>query len=86
MTTSTTTASRGFPVLALLGAVLVVLKALGTITLGWIWVLAPFWAMPVLFLAVALLAGVGFLFTLLGIAGVEHLQRKRQKARRAGRR
>ena len=31
------------PILGLLGAVLVVLKALGLITLSWLWVLAPFW-------------------------------------------
>lgn len=32
------------PILALLGAVLVVMKLLGEIDLAWIWVLAPFWA------------------------------------------
>ena len=35
--------TSSFPVFGLLGAVLVVLKILGKITLTWKWVLAPFW-------------------------------------------
>lgn len=31
------------PVTSLLGAILVILKVLGKITLAWKWVLAPFW-------------------------------------------
>ncbi len=41
-----------FPVFGLLGAVLVVLKALGKITLAWKWVLAPFWIPIVLGLGI----------------------------------
>lgn len=51
-----------FPVLGVLGAVLVVLKLIGEIDLAWVWVLAPFWgpwalmlaivAIPIVFLAV----------------------------------
>jgi len=35
--------NNSFPVLGLLGATLVVPKALGYISLPWVWVLAPFW-------------------------------------------
>lgn len=51
-----------FPVVSLLGVVLVVLKLLGKITLAWKWVLAPFWVPLVvavgMFGAVAILAGL----------------------------
>jgi len=40
------------PVLGILGAVLVVLKALGMIALSWVWVLAPFWLPFVAFILV----------------------------------
>jgi hypothetical protein len=56
---------NNFPVFTLLGGVLVVLKALGLISLPWIWVLAPFW-FPVAFL-------IGFLTGGLLIAGVVFL-------------
>lgn len=41
------------PVLGILGSVLVVFKALGMITLPWLWVLAPFW-LPVLAILIVL--------------------------------
>lgn len=44
------------PVMSILGATLVVLKALGMITLSWLWVLAPFW-LP-LAMGIALVAAV----------------------------
>lgn len=43
-------------VLPLLGAVLIVLKAMGYISLPWLWVLAPFWVgllLSVIFLLLA---------------------------------
>ena len=43
--------AASIPVLGLLGAVLVILKVLGKISISWIWVLAPFWA-PVAFLGI----------------------------------
>lgn len=53
--------TSSFPVMALLGAVLVVLKLLGKITISWLWVLAPFW-IPWL-IAIAFL----MLFALVGL-------------------
>lgn len=41
------------PVLGLLGAVLVVLKLLGKISISWIWALAPFW-IPAIFALIIL--------------------------------
>lgn len=35
--------NNSFPVLSLLGAVLVVLKLMGKISISWFWVTAPFW-------------------------------------------
>lgn len=49
----TTQVVSSFPVLGLLGAVLVVLKVLGKITLAWKWVLAPFWIPALIGLGIA---------------------------------
>lgn len=54
---TTTQVVSSFSVFGLLGAILVILKALGKITLAWGWVLAPFW-IPALF-------GIGALVTIL---------------------
>ena len=43
MTSEKVVVSNSFPVLGLLGATLVVLKALGYVSWPWVWVLAPFW-------------------------------------------
>lgn len=57
--------------LYLLGFLLVILKAFGSIDLAWVWVLAPFWgpwlvalALPIFVLAMYLLVGVGGLLVL----------------------
>lgn len=60
-----TQAVSSFPVLGLLGAVLVILKVLGKITLAWKWVLAPFW-IPAVF-GIGL---IGFLLVTTVIAAV----------------
>lgn len=52
-----------FPVLGLLGAVLVVLKVLGKIALAWKWVLAPFWIPALLGL------GLGAILIFIAVAG-----------------
>ncbi len=67
----TRTSVASFPVLGLLGAVLVVLKVLGKITIAWKWVLAPFWVPLAVaggfFLAVLVFAGlVGLAALLIG--------------------
>ena len=62
-----TTTSGGFPVLGLLGAVLVILKVLGKISLSWFWVLAPFWAGLILVLVlIAVMVVVAILAAVLG--------------------
>jgi hypothetical protein len=43
MTSEKVVVNNSFPVLGLLGATLVVLKALGYVSWPWVWVLAPFW-------------------------------------------
>lgn len=58
-TATATPIVSSFPVFGLLGAVLVILKALGKITLAWKWVLAPFWipaGIGIAVLGVAILA------------------------------
>lgn len=45
-------------VLGLLGVAFVVLKLMGIIAWSWWWVLAPFWAIPVLLLLLAILASL----------------------------
>ena len=55
--------NRGIGPLALLGVALVVLKAMGYISISWFWVLAPFW-LPIvlaLFLVFVILLGVAVL-------------------------
>lgn len=52
--------NRGIGSLSLLGVALVVLKAMGYISISWFWVLAPFW-LPIviaLFLVFVILLGV----------------------------
>ena len=58
--------------LYLLGFLLVILKAVGTIDLAWVWVLAPFWgpwaatlALPILVLAMYAFVAVGGVIVLL---------------------
>jgi len=51
----TQTSHFSLPVFSILGAVLVVLKVLGKITLAWKWVLAPFWIPPVAVLGILVL-------------------------------
>lgn len=61
------TASSSFPVLGILGVALVVAKAIGLLTWPWVWVLAPFWIGPAIFLGVIVLGLTGFaLFLLYG--------------------
>ena len=52
--------NRGIGPLSLLGVALVVLKAMGYISISWFWVLAPFWLSIVLslFLVFVILLGV----------------------------
>jgi hypothetical protein len=57
--------TTSFPVLGLLGATLVVLKALGYVTWPWLWVLAPFW-IPVA-LVLGLVLGLGIVFVIAAI-------------------
>lgn len=45
-------------VLGLLGVAFVVLKLIGVIAWSWWWVLAPFWAIPVLFFLLVILASL----------------------------
>lgn len=55
--------NRGIGPLSLLGIALVVLKAMGYISISWFWVLAPFW-LPIviaLFLVFVILLGVAVL-------------------------
>lgn len=55
--------NRGIGPLSLLGIALVVLKAMGYISISWFWVLAPFW-LPIvlaLFLVFVILLGVAIL-------------------------
>ena len=55
--------NRGIGPLSLLGVALVVLKAMGYISISWFWVLAPFW-LPIvlaLFLVFIILLGVAVL-------------------------
>ena len=55
--------NRGIGPLSLLGVALVVLKAMGYISISWCWVLAPFW-LPIviaLFLVFVILLGVAVL-------------------------
>ena len=55
--------NRGIGSLSLLGVALVVLKAMGYISISWFWVLAPFW-LPIviaLFLVFVILLGVAAL-------------------------
>lgn len=55
--------NRGIGPLSLLGVALVVLKAMGYISISWFWVLAPFW-LPIviaLFLVFVILLGVAIL-------------------------
>ena len=52
-------AKRGFPVFGLLGAVLVVLKALGCIQLPWFWVLGPFWMPLAIVLGIVVIDAIG---------------------------
>ena len=60
-----TNTTSTFPVFGLLGAVLVILKVLGKITLAWKWVLAPFWVPAVIGLGVF---GIIMLFAI--VAGI----------------
>lgn len=55
--------NRGIGPLSLLGVALVVLKAMGYISISWFWVLAPFWIPIViaLFLVFVILLGVAVL-------------------------
>ena len=55
--------NRGIGPLSLLGVALVVLKAMGYISISWFWVLAPFWLSIVLslFLVFVILLGVAVL-------------------------
>ena len=55
--------NRGIGPLSLLGVALVVLKAMGYISISWLWVFAPFW-LPIviaLFLVFVILLGVAIL-------------------------
>lgn len=52
MSSSTQTASAGFPIAGLLGVAFVVLKLTGVIDWSWWWVTAPFWGPLVLWLAI----------------------------------
>ena len=55
--------NRGIGPLSLLGVALVVLKAMGYISISWFWVLAPFW-LPIviaLFLVFVILLGIAVL-------------------------
>ena len=57
------TVNKGIGTLSLLGVALVVLKAMGYISISWFWVLAPFW-LPIvlaLFLVFVILLGVAVL-------------------------
>ncbi|MDB4314482.1 hypothetical protein N9955_00475 [bacterium] len=59
-----------FPVMGLLGAVLVVLKALGYISISWWWATAPFWIplvivlgiLAIIFIITAILFLFGMIF------------------------
>lgn len=62
--TPTVVKTSYLPVTSLLGAILVILKVLGKITLAWKWVLAPFWIPAVLGLGI-----VGVVLVLAVIAG-----------------
>lgn len=44
--------SQSFPVVTLLGAVLVVLKILGYSHISWLWTLSPFWISAVIGIAI----------------------------------
>ena len=66
MTETKQVASSSFPVLGLLGAVLVVLKLLGKISISWWWVLAPFWIVAV-FAIVAIVVLLMFAFVFMAI-------------------
>ena len=48
----------GFNLMAVLGAVLVVIKALGLTELSWLWVLSPWW-IPMVAAVVLITVGVG---------------------------
>lgn len=51
---------NSFPVMGILGVILIVLKLLGVIHLSWLWVLAPFW--------IPLVISLGFIVFVLVIA------------------
>lgn len=76
-----------FPWAFLLGSVLVILKALGEISLAWIWVLAPFWVplaivlSPVLFVvAAAVFIGIASL-VIYPLTWVDNWNRERKYKR-----
>lgn len=50
-------ARHGLSLPVLLGVAFIILKLLGEITWPWIWVLAPFWGLFALVLALAIVAG-----------------------------
>lgn len=52
------TSKTGFPFLAVLGLILIVLKLTEHIDWSWIWVLAPFWIPPALFFTFLILSFV----------------------------
>lgn len=76
---------KSFPVLGLLGVVLVILKVLGEISLPWIWVLAPFWVPWAIVFAIftipLLIAAIAALF-LVPVAWYEQWQSRRRFKRR----
>lgn len=71
--------SLGSLILPVLGFTLVILKVLGVITLGWAWVLAPFWIPMLIGLC---LIPFGIIILVLGLI-VEGGTKSRAAARRS---
>jgi hypothetical protein len=67
------------PVVAILGGVLVVLKATGHISLPWVWVTLPFWGGPAVLLALLAIFVVVGVFGLAAIAILEAFENRKFK-------
>jgi hypothetical protein len=61
--TATASATASTQVIGLLGMAFIILKLTGVITWSWLWVLAPFWALPALALLAFAVAGVLWLLS-----------------------
>lgn len=59
------TTSKSFPIFAILGCVLIVLKLMHLIDISWIWVFAPFWIPWTIFATVCAGIFIGFVGLLL---------------------